>query len=85
MLKGKRIILGVTGGIAAYKIPLLVRELKKLEADVQCIMTPASCDFVSPLTLATLSQNPVYIDFWNKKDGTWTNRSEERRVGKECV
>ncbi len=76
MLKGKRIILGVTGGIAAYKIPLLVRELKKLEADVQCIMTPASCDFVSPLTLATLSQNPVCIDFWNKKDGTWTNHVE---------
>ena len=76
MLKGKRIILGVTGGIAAYKIPLLVRELKKKEADVQCIMTPASCDFVSPLTLATLSQNPVCIDFWNQKDGTWTNHVE---------
>jgi len=76
MLKGKRIILGVTGGIAAYKIPLLVRELKKREADVQCIMTPASCDFVSPLTLATLSQNPVYIDFWNQKDGSWTNHVE---------
>lgn len=76
MLKGKRIILGITGGIAAYKIPLLVRELKKKEADVQCIMTPASCDFVSPLTLATLSQNPVCIDFWNEKDGTWTNHVE---------
>jgi phosphopantothenoylcysteine decarboxylase/phosphopantothenate--cysteine ligase len=76
MLKGKRIILGITGGIAAYKIPLLVRELKKKEADVQCIMTPASCDFVSPLTLATLSQNPVCIDFWNVKDGTWTNHVE---------
>lgn len=76
MLKGKRIILGITGGIAAYKIPLLVRELKKREADVQCIMTPASRDFVSPLTLATLSQNPVCIDFWNQKDGTWTNHVE---------
>lgn len=76
MLKGKRIILGITGGIAAYKIPLLVRELKKREADVQCIMTPASRDFVSPLTLATLSQNPVCIDFWNQKDGTWMNHVE---------
>lgn len=76
MLKGKRIILGITGGIAAYKIPLLVRELKKREADVQCIMTPASRDFVSPLTLATLSQNPVCIDFWNQKDGTWINHVE---------
>lgn len=76
MLKGKRIILGITGGIAAYKIPLLVRELKKREADVQCVMTPASRDFVSPLTLATLSQNPVCIDFWNQKDGTWTNHVE---------
>jgi len=76
MLTGKRILLGVTGGIAAYKIPLLVRALKKLEADVQCIMTPASVDFVSPLTLATLSGNPVCIDFWNHKDGTWTNHVE---------
>jgi phosphopantothenoylcysteine decarboxylase / phosphopantothenate---cysteine ligase len=73
MLKGKRVLLGVTGGIAAYKIPLLVRELKKKGADVQCILTPASSDFVSPLTLATLSENPVCIEFWNTKDGTWTN------------
>jgi phosphopantothenoylcysteine decarboxylase / phosphopantothenate---cysteine ligase len=76
MLTGKRILLGITGGIAAYKIPLLVRALKKLEADVQCIMTPASLDFVSPLTLATLSGNPVCVDFWNHKDGTWTNHVE---------
>lgn len=73
MMKGKRILLGITGGIAAYKIAFLIRLLKKKEADVKCIMTPASCDFISPLTIATLSENPVSIDFWNQKDGTWTN------------
>jgi len=73
MMKGKRILLGITGGIAAYKIAFLIRLLKKKEADVRCIMTPASCDFISPLTIATLSENPVFIDFWNQKDGTWTN------------
>ncbi len=73
MMKGKRILLGITGGIAAYKIAFLIRLLKKKEADVRCIMTPASCDFISPLTIATLSENPVCIDFWNQKDGTWTN------------
>lgn len=73
MMKGKRILLGITGGIAAYKIAFLIRLLKKKEADVRCIMTPASCDFISPLTIATLSENPVSIDFWNQKDGTWTN------------
>lgn len=72
-MKGKRILLGVTGGIAAYKIAFLVRILKKKGAEVKVIMTPASCDFITPLTLATLSENPVYIDFWNEKDGTWTN------------
>ena len=72
-MKGKKILLGITGGIAAYKIAFLIRLLKKEEAEVKCIMTPASCDFISPLTLATLSENPVYIDFWNHKDGVWTN------------
>lgn len=72
-MKGKRILLGITGGIAAYKIAFLIRLFKKKEAEVRCIMTPASCDFISPLTIATLSENPVSIDFWNQKDGTWTN------------
>ena len=72
-MKGKKILLGITGGIAAYKIAFLIRLLKKEEAEVKCILTPASCDFISPLTLATLSENPVYIDFWNQKDGQWTN------------
>lgn len=72
-MKGKRILLGITGGIAAYKIAFLVRILKKKGAEVKCIMTPASCDFISPLTLATLSENPVAIDFWNKQNGEWVN------------
>lgn len=72
-MKGKRILLGITGGIAAYKIAFLIRLLKKEEAEVRCIMTPASCDFISPLTIATLSENPVHIDFWNQKNGEWTN------------
>lgn len=70
---GKRVLLGITGGIAAYKIAFLIRLLKKEGAEVKCIMTPASCDFISPLTISTLSENPVYIDFWNQKNGEWTN------------
>jgi phosphopantothenoylcysteine decarboxylase/phosphopantothenate--cysteine ligase len=70
---GKRILLGITGGIAAYKIAYLIRFLKKEGAEVKCIMTPASCDFISPLVVSTLSQNPVAIEFWNKETGVWTN------------
>jgi phosphopantothenoylcysteine decarboxylase/phosphopantothenate--cysteine ligase len=73
MLKGKRIILGITGGIAAYKIAFLIRLLKKQGAEVKCILTPASSDFISPLTVSTLSQNPAYQQFWNKENGEWTN------------
>lgn len=76
MLLGKRIALGVTGGIAAYKIAFLIRELKKKGAEVKCILTPASSDFITPLTVSTLSQNPAYINFWNKEDGSWTNHVE---------
>jgi phosphopantothenoylcysteine decarboxylase/phosphopantothenate--cysteine ligase len=72
-MKGKRILLGITGGIAAYKIAFLIRLLKKQGAEVKCILTPASSDFIAPLTIATLSENPVYIDFWNKQNGQWTN------------
>lgn len=75
-MRGKRILLGITGGIAAYKIAFLIRLLKKNEAEVKCIMTPASCDFISPLIVATLSENPVGIEFWNKADGTWNNHVE---------
>lgn len=75
-MRGKRILLGITGGIAAYKIAFLIRLLKKNGAEVKVIMTPASCDFISPLVVATLSGNPVGIEFWNKKDGTWNNHVE---------
>lgn len=72
----KRILLGITGGIAAYKIAFLIRLLRKEGAEVKCVMTPASCDFISPLVVSTLSNNPVGIEFWNKSDGTWTNHVE---------
>lgn len=75
-MQGKRILLGITGGIAAYKIAFLVRVLKKSGAEVKCIMTPASCDFISPLVLSTLSGNSVGIEFWDKRTGVWTNHVE---------
>lgn len=75
VLSGKKIILGVSGGIAAYKSALLVRLFIKAGAQVQVIMTPASLDFVTPLTLATLSKNPVYSSFFNEEEGNgiWNN------------
>lgn len=75
-MRGKRVLLGITGGIAAYKIAFLIRLLKKHGAEVKAIMTPASSDFISPLVVSTLSGNPVGIEFWNKNDGTWTNHVE---------
>ena len=75
-MRGKRILLGITGGIAAYKIAFLIRLLKKSGAEVKCILTPASSDFISPLVVSTLSENPVGIEFWNKEDGTWNNHVE---------
>jgi phosphopantothenoylcysteine decarboxylase/phosphopantothenate--cysteine ligase len=73
---GKRILLGITGGIAAYKTASLVRLLKKSGADVRCVLTPSATSFISPLVLATLSDNPVHIEFWNKETGQWTNHIE---------
>lgn len=70
---GKRILLGITGGIAAYKIAYLIRILKKQEAEVKCIMTPASSAFISPLVVSTLSKNEVGIEFWDKNTGIWNN------------
>ena len=71
MLQGKKIIIGITGSIAAYKIPYLIRLLKKEGAEVQVVMTPFAKEFVTPLTLATLSGRPVLIDFFDKGDGSW--------------
>ncbi len=71
MLKGKKIIVGITGGIAAYKIPYLVRLLKAEGAEVQVVMTPFAHEFVTPLSLSTVSGRPVLTDFFDKKEGTW--------------
>jgi len=78
VLSGKKIVLGVSGGIAAYKTAILVRLFIKAGAEVQVIMTPASKDFVTPLTLATLSKNPVYSSFYNEEDqnAEWNNHVE---------
>jgi phosphopantothenoylcysteine decarboxylase/phosphopantothenate--cysteine ligase len=73
---GKRILLGISGGIAAYKIAYLIRLLKNQGAEVKCVMTPAASDFISPLVVSTLSENPVAIEFWNKESGLWTNHVE---------
>jgi phosphopantothenoylcysteine decarboxylase / phosphopantothenate---cysteine ligase len=78
VLSGKKILLGVSGGIAAYKTATLVRLFIKAGAHVQVIMTPASKDFVTPLTLSTLSKNPVYSAFYNEEDvnAQWNNHVE---------
>ena len=75
VLSGKKIVLGVSGGIAAYKSASLVRLFIKAGAHVQVIMTPASKDFVTPLTLSTLSKNPVYSSFFDEdeENGVWNN------------
>jgi len=76
MLKGKKILVGITGGIAAYKIPFLVRLLIKEGASVKVIMTTEACNFVTPLTLSALSQNPVSIEPFNQVDGSWHSHIE---------
>lgn len=76
MLHGKKIILGVTGGIAAYKSASLIRLLIKAGAEVQVLMTPAAHDFITPLTLATLSRRPVYTKFQGDAYGNWNNHVE---------
>ena len=78
VLSGKKILLGISGGIAAYKTANLVRLLIKAGAQVQVVMSPASLHFVTPLTLATLSKNPVYSTFYNQEEGNgeWNNHVE---------
>jgi phosphopantothenoylcysteine decarboxylase/phosphopantothenate--cysteine ligase len=73
LLKGKKILLGITGSIAAYKIPFLVRLLIKEGAEVQVVMTEAARDFVTPLTLSTLTNKPVYTFPFDEKDGSWNS------------
>ncbi len=78
MLSGKNVLLGVTGGIAAYKTTFLTRLLIKAGANVKIVMTSSAIDFVTPLTLSTLSKNPVSLDFINETDGSlsWNNHVE---------
>lgn len=76
MLKGKKILLGVTGSIAAYKAATLVRLLVKQGAEVKVLMSDGAQDFITPLTLSTLSKNPVYHQFVLNKQGEWTNHVE---------
>lgn len=73
MLKGKKIILGVTGSIAAYKAAALLRLLVKEGADVKVIMTDAAKQFITSLTMATLSKNPVLVEFFNPENGEWNS------------
>ena len=72
-LKGKHILLGVTGSIAAYKAALLVRLLVKEGAEVKVIMTEMAKQFITPLTMATLSKNPILVEFYNPENGDWNS------------
>ena len=76
MLKSKKVLLGISGSIAAYKAALLTRLLVKAGAEVKVIMTDSASAFITPLTLGTLSKNPVHTKFYNESDGTWTNHVE---------
>ena len=71
MLKGKKIVLGITGSIAAYKACMIIRGLVKAGAEVQVIITPAGKEFITPITLSALTQKPVVSEFFSQRDGTW--------------
>jgi phosphopantothenoylcysteine decarboxylase/phosphopantothenate--cysteine ligase len=71
MLKGKKIVLGITGSIAAYKACYIIRALVKAGAEVQVVITPAGKEFITPITLSALTQKPVISDFFSQRDGTW--------------
>ena len=73
MLKGKHIILGITGSIAAYKAAMLCRILVKEGAEVRVIMTPLAKQFITPLTMATLSKHPILVEFFNPENGEWNS------------
>ena len=73
MLKGKHILLGVTGSIAAYKSAMLVRALVKQGAEVKVVMTEMAKQFITPLTMATLSKNPILVEFYNPENGDWNS------------
>lgn len=71
MLKGKKIVLGITGSIAAYKAAYLLRLFIKKGAEVQVVITPAGKEFITPVTLSALSGKPVVSEFFTANDGTW--------------
>ena len=73
MLKGKKIVLGITGSIAAYKSCLLIREFIKQGAEVQLVITPAGKEFITPITLSALTHKPVVSEFFSQRDGTWNS------------
>ena len=73
MLKGKKIVLGITGSIAAYKACLIIRELIKQGAEVQAVITPAGKEFITPITLSALTHKPVISEFFSQRDGTWNS------------
>lgn len=73
MLKGKKIVLGITGSIAAYKSCLLIREFIKRGAEVQVVITPAGKEFITPITLSALTHKPVISEFFSQRDGTWNS------------
>ena len=73
MLNGKHIILGITGSIAAYKAAMLCRLLVKEGAEVRVIMTPLAKQFITPLTMATLSKHPILVEFFNPENGEWNS------------
>ena len=70
-LKGKRIVLGITGSIAAYKACVLIRELIKAGAEVQAVMTPSAKEFITPLTISTLTHKHVISEIFDRHDGSW--------------
>lgn len=76
ILKGKHIVLGITGSIAAYKATVLARLLIKEGAEVQVVITPSGKEFITPLTLSTLTRKPVISDFFNNRDGSWNSHVE---------
>ncbi len=78
MLKGKNIILGVTGGIAAYKAAMIIRLFVKEGAEVKVVMTPMAKEFITPLTLATLSKNPILVEFFDPENAKVQHENQQK-------
>ena len=76
MLKGKKIVLGITGSIAAYKSCLIIRGLIKAGVEVQVVITPAGKEFITPITLSALTHKPVVSEFFSQRDGTWNSHAD---------